>query len=151
MLLKGGIMRLTQFTDYSLRTLIYVAIRNGEICTIAEVAESYSISKNHLMKVVQRLSQLEILKTCRGKGGGILLNVEPRELNLRQLIEKLEPNNFIVECFDRVNNRCAISPVCRLKKILYEANHSFMQVLEGYTLQDVVKNKRELAQILIGS
>lgn len=142
-------MQLTQFTDYSLRTLIYVAIRGGKTCTIMEISESYNISKNHLMKVVHRLSQLGILKTLRGKGGGLLLNTDPIKLNLGDLVEKLEPNFFIVECFDAANGQCVINPVCQLKKVLYEAKSSFIQVLRKYTLQDVIKNKEELAQILL--
>lgn len=142
-------MQLTQFTDYALRTLIYVAIRDGKTCTITEIAESYNISKNHLMKVVHRLSQLGILKTIRGKGGGLLLNADPEQLNLGELIEKIEPHFFIVECFDAATGKCVISPVCQLKKVLLEASNSFTQALRKYTLQDVVFNRAELAQILV--
>lgn len=142
-------MQLTQFTDYSLRTLIYVATRNGETCTITEIAESYNISRNHLMKVVHRLSQLGILKTLRGKGGGLLLNTDPKQLNLGELIEKLEPNFFMVECFDAKNGKCVIAPVCKLKHFLHEASNNFIQTLQKYTLHDVIKNKTELTQILL--
>lgn len=142
-------MQLTQFTDYSLRTLIYVAIRDGETCTIAEIAESYNISKNHLMKIVHRLGKLGILKTLRGKGGGLLLSAKPEQLNLGELVQKLEPNFFIAECFDTSNNKCVIAPACQLKKFLYEASTSFIQTLCKYTLHDVIKNKNELSQILL--
>jgi len=142
-------MQLTQFTDYSLRMLIYVAVRNGKTCTITEIAESYNISRNHLMKVTHRLSQLGILKTLRGKGGGLLLNADPEKLNLGELIVKLEPNFFIVECFDTTNGKCAIAPVCKLKHILHEATNNFIQTLQKYTLQDVIRNRTELTQILL--
>lgn len=142
-------MQLTQFTDHSLRTLIYVAIRNGRTCTITEIAESYNISRNHLMKVVHRLSQLGILKTLRGKGGGLLLNTDPKQLNLGELIEKLEPHFFMVECFDVTNGKCVITPACQLKHVLHEATSNFIQTLQKYTLQDVIKNKTELSQILL--
>jgi Rrf2 family nitric oxide-sensitive transcriptional repressor len=142
-------MQLTQFTDYSLRVLIYLAIRNGETCTIAEIAESYNISKNHLMKIVHRLSQLGILKTLRGKGGGILLNLRPEQLNLGELVQKLEPNFFIVECFDSTNGKCVIAPVCQLKQVLGEATNSFIQTLEKYTLKDIIANRKQLHQILL--
>ena len=142
-------MQLTQFTDYSLRALIYIAIRNGETCTISEIADSYNISKNHLMKVVHRLSQLGVLKTLRGKGGGLLLNTQPKQINLGDLIQKLEPNFFVVECFDAANGKCVIAPVCQLKKVLHEATNNFIQTLQKYTLQDVVKNKTDLAHILL--
>jgi Rrf2 family nitric oxide-sensitive transcriptional repressor len=142
-------MQLTQFTDYSLRTLIYIAIRDGKTCTIAEIAEAYNISKNHLMKVVHRLSQLGILKTLRGKGGGIVLNFPPEQINLGDLIQKLEPNFFIVECFDIVNGKCVIAPVCQLKQALHEACNSFIETLQKYTLQDVITNKTQLSKILL--
>lgn len=141
-------MQLTQFTDYSFRTLIYVALQDGKSCTIAEIAESYSISKNHLMKVIHRLSQLDILKTTRGKGGGLQLNAEPEELNIGELVKKLEPNLFIVECFDKANGKCVISPVCQLKNILHEATNNFIQTLEQYTLKDLIKNRKQLSQML---
>lgn len=140
-------MQLTQFTDYALRTLIYIALREGETCTISEIAESYNISKNHLMKVVHRLSQLEILKTIRGKGGGLQLNAKPEQLNLGALVQQLEPNFFIVECFDKTNGKCVIAPVCQLKHILYEATDSFIETLRKYTLKDMLQNKEQLNKI----
>lgn len=142
------IMQLTQFTDYSLRVLIYIALLDGERCTISDIADSYNISQNHLMKVVHRLSQLDILKTIRGKKGGLQLNVDPELINLGELVKKIEPNFFIVECFDKVNGKCTISAVCRLKHILYEAKNSFFQILEQYTLNDVIQNREQLNQIL---
>ncbi len=141
-------MQLTQFTDYALRTLIYIALRNGKKPTISEVAESYNISKSHLMKVVQRLSQLNILKTSRGKGGGLQLNVAPDQLNLGFLVQKLEHNFFIVECFDKTNGKCIISPACQLKKILHEATNNFIQTLEQYTLNDLIHNHQQLNHLL---
>lgn len=148
-LLETITMQLTQFTDYSLRTLIYIAIRKDKTCTISEIAESYNISRNHLMKVVHRLSQLGVLKTLRGKGGGLLLNAPPEQLNLGELVQKLEPNFFIVECFDAANGKCVIAPVCQLKKILCEATNNFIQTLQKYTLKDVIHNQKELGEILL--
>tara|TARA_R110002124_G_scaffold233381_1_gene398606 strand:- start:10092 stop:10541 length:450 start_codon:yes stop_codon:yes gene_type:complete len=142
-------MQLTQFTDYSLRALIYIALQDGKTCTIAEIALSYNISKNHLMKVVHQLSKHNILKTIRGKGGGLLLNTTPDLINLGNLVQKIEPNFFIVECFDKRNNKCVISPVCKLKKILCEAKKNFIQTLEQYTLRDIIQNNKELENILI--
>ena len=142
-------MQLTQFTDYSLRMLIYIALRDGNVCTISEIADSYSISKNHLMKVAHHLGQLKILKTIRGKGGGLQLNTTPNLVNLGELIQKLEPNFFIVECFDKANGKCVISPVCRLKDILFEAKNNFIQTLEKYTLKDLLQNHEQLSEILL--
>jgi len=142
-------MQLTQFTDYSLRTLIYIAIREGKTCTISEIAESYHISRNHLMKVVHRLSQMGILKTLRGKGGGLLLNIPAEQLNLGELVQQLEPNFFITECFNTQKNLCVITPACQLKQILHEASNRFIQTLQQYTLNDIVKNRAQLQKILL--
>ena len=142
-------MQLTQFTDYALRTLIYIAIRDGQTCTIAEIADSYQISKNHLMKVVQRLGQLGVVKTLRGKGGGIVLNAKPEALNLGDLVQQLEPHFCMVECFDALNGKCVIAPVCQLKHVLHQATNSFIETLQGYTLKDVIKNQAELRHVLL--
>jgi Rrf2 family nitric oxide-sensitive transcriptional repressor len=101
------------------------------------------------MKVAHRLSQLNILKTTRGKKGGLQLNIEPKLINLGELIQKTEPNFFLVECFDEENGKCVISPVCQLKQILHEANKNFIQTLEQYTLADVIQNRGQLSQILL--
>jgi len=142
-------MQLTQFTDYSLRALIYIALRDNTLCTITEIAESYHISKNHMMKVVHRLSQLGVLKTIRGKNGGLQLNEKPENINIGDLVQKIEPNFYIVECFDQANGRCVISPVCRLKGILNEAKTSFINELQKYTLLDIIYNKSELTKVLL--
>ncbi len=142
-------MQLTQFTDYALRTLIYIAVRDGDVCTITEIADSYRISKNHLMKVAHRLGQLNVLKTIRGKHGGLLLNTTPELINIGHLVKQLENNFFIVECFDQSKKSCRIAPVCKLKHILQEAKDNFFQTLEQYTLKDIVKNQVELSHILL--
>lgn len=140
-------MQLTQFTDYALRTLIYVAIKK-DICTITEIADSYAISRNHLVKVVHKLGQLDVLKTIRGNQGGLQLNCTPAEINIGKLIQQTEPNFFIVECFDKENGRCCIAPVCKLKKILERAKKDFINTLSQYTLADLTTNKGELKMLL---
>lgn len=100
------------------------------------------------MKVAHRLSSLNILKTTRGKKGGLQLNIEPGSINLGELVQKLEPNFNIVECFDKATGKCVISPACRLKGVLFEAKDSFIQVLARYTLADVLQNRDELSQLL---
>ena len=141
-------MQLTQFTDYSFRMLIYIASRNGEVCTISDVADSYSISKSHLTKVAHHLGQLGIVKTIRGKRGGLRLQASPDSINLGRLVQQLEPNFTIVECFDKANGRCVIAPVCRLKHVLHEAKDSFIQTLEQYTLSDILLNRQQLSELL---
>lgn len=141
-------MQLTQFTDYALRALIYVALKDGETSTVNEIAESYDISKNHLVKIIHKLGQLGILNTTRGNQGGIQLNREPNEINVGELVQLIEPNFFIVECFDKQNGRCAISSVCTLKTILCQAKNSFIATLNQYTLADLIKNSAELKKLL---
>lgn len=144
----GNRLQLTQFTDYSLRMLIYIALSDNDVCTISEIATSYNISKNHLMKVAHRLGQLNVLKTIRGKSGGLQLDIPPESINLGRLIQQLEPHFFIVECLDKKNGKCVISSACRLKHILSEAKDNFIQTLEKYTLKDIVQEREQLSQIL---
>lgn len=138
-------MQLTQFTDYALRVLIYIAVREDK-CTIAEIAQVYDISANHLVKIVHKLAQEGILNTVRGKHGGIYLAKDPKTLNLKDVVLLLEPNFHIVGCFDKENANCKIIPVCKLKGILGDALQQFMTVLDQYTLADIIENKKALKQ-----
>ncbi|MCK2185141.1 Rrf2 family transcriptional regulator [Halomonas getboli] len=141
-------MRLTHFTDYSLRVLIYLAVKGEERATIAEIAERFAISRNHLMKVVQELNRLGYLHATRGKHGGLLLNRAPDEIPLGGLIRDIEPDLGLVECF-RDDNGCVITPACRLKPILGEALAAFVAVLDRYTLADLLGQQRaELITLL---
>jgi Rrf2 family transcriptional regulator, nitric oxide-sensitive transcriptional repressor len=144
-----ALMQLTQFTDYALRVLIYVALKQESTSTITEIADSYGISKNHLVKVVNKLGQIDVLKTIRGNKGGIQLNIDPSQINIGKLVQQIEPHFFIVECLDRENGKCIISPVCELKHILDKAKNNFLATLSEYTLSDVVKNSAQLKKILI--
>ncbi len=140
-------MQLTQFTDYSLRALIYIALKKNT-CTIKDITSAYSISTNHMIKIIHNLAKLDLIKTTRGKNGGIVMAANPQEINLGALIIKLESNFDLVPCFNREKANCCIAPVCGLKKILHEAQQAFMSVLERYTLADVLHNKNELNALL---
>ncbi|MBL7479326.1 Rrf2 family transcriptional regulator [Legionella bononiensis] len=140
-------MQLTQFTDYSLRALIYIALKK-DICTIKDITEAYTISGNHMIKIIHNLSKLGLIKTTRGKNGGITLAVEPAKINLGALILQLESNFDLVPCFNKEKANCCIAPVCKLKNILYEARKAFMAVLNQFTLGDIVSNKIELNALL---
>ncbi|ARG96542.1 Rrf2 family transcriptional regulator [Legionella micdadei] len=140
-------MQLTQFTDYSLRALIYISLRN-ELCTISDIANAYRISSNHLVKIIHNLSKMGIIKTVRGKSGGITMALNPSSINLGELILQLEPNFDLVPCFNQEKANCCIAPVCRLKRILFEARKVFMAVLKEYTLADILHNRGELNQLL---
>ncbi len=141
-------MQLTLYTDYSLRVLIYLGMRPQHQATITEVADSYKVSRNHLVKVVHNLSNMGYIKTTRGRGGGMLLAYKPEEINIGEVIQKTEPNFNMVECFDKENNTCPIAPGCALIKALKVAKSSFLDVLNQYTLADVVANADELAALL---
>lgn len=142
-------MRLTLYTDYSLRILLFLGMKEKEkLSTIQEIADTYNISKNHLMKVTHDLGQLGLIETIRGRGGGIRLNVDPKEINIGQVVRHTEEDFHIVECFDKDNNMCKISPSCQLKHALHEAMIAFISVLDKYTLEDFLHSKDEMMALL---
>ena len=137
-------MQITRFTDYGLRTLMYVAARSENIASVKEVSDHYGISRNHLVKVVHRFSQLGYIETTKGKGGGIKIAKGTEKLRLGELIKQLEPNMNMVECFDAKTNTCRITGSCQLKHYLFEATQSFINTMNKYTLADTVQNKELL-------
>ena len=141
-------MQLTQYTDYSLRVLIYLGVNEQHLATISEISESYGISRNHLVKIVHQLGQHGYIETRRGKGGGIQLSRSPAEINIGEVIRRSEGNFNIVECFNEGKQACSIVPGCRLKTVIAEAMDSFFSVLDHYTLNDLIANKRSLKSLL---
>jgi Rrf2 family nitric oxide-sensitive transcriptional repressor len=141
-------VRLTAFTDYCLRALIFVALKGEELATIDEVAQRYQINRNHVVKVVFRLSQLGYLRTLRGKGGGIRLADDPAKLNLGRLVRQTEQDFSLVECLKERDCQCAIEAACVLKTALRAALEAFFAVLDGYTLADLIRPSRSLARLL---
>ncbi len=141
-------MQLTLYTDYSLRVLIYLGTCPARLVTIGEIAESYGISRNHLVKVVHHLGQTGYVHTLRGKSGGLRLGKPPEEIVIGQLVRKTEPNMNLLECFDKEINTCPISSACALKSALYQAKRAFMEVLDSYTLADVLENKNSIKKML---
>ncbi len=134
-------MRLTLYTDYSLRVLIYLASKpKDELSNIKEIADAYSISKNHLMKVTYELGKMGMIDTIRGRNGGIKLALSPEEINIGKLVRATEEDFHLVECFDAQNNSCIITPVCGLKHVLGKALNAYLSVLEEYSLADLVQN-----------
>ncbi|WP_432361813.1 RrF2 family transcriptional regulator [Sporosarcina sp. UB5] len=143
-------MRLTLYTDFSLRVLMYLSTKEvGELSTIQEISDRYDISKNHLTKVVHELGKMDLVETVRGRGGGIRLNVKPEDINVGELVRKTEDDFYLVECFKTDGNQCILSSVCRLKGVLHEALAAYFAVLDKYTIADLVVNKEELAAILL--
>ncbi len=142
-------MRLTTFTDYTVRVLIYLGIYPDQITTAGELAQHYDISRNHLNKVVHYLGQKGLVETIRGKGGGLRLAVPVADINIGLLLRDTERNSALVECFNAGDCGCKILPACRFTGILREAQASFFGVLDRYTLADLVADREQL-QALFG-
>lgn len=142
-------MRLTTFTDYSLRVLIYLGVHDDEIATVGEIAQAYGISSNHLMKVVHHLAQGGYIETARGKGGGMRLGLAPDKINIGELVRGTEDNRKLVECFDRDHSDCRIESACVLRGVLGKALDAFYGSLDAYTLADLIAPKPRLANMLV--
>jgi len=143
-------MRLTQFTDYALRTLLYLGVHDDRLVPVSEVARSYRVSHNHLVKVAAMLTELGVVEAVRGRGGGLRLAVTPAEVNVGWVIRRTEPDFHLVECFDRATDTCPITPACMLKKVLHEARRNFFDTLDRYTLEDFLaspERKDELTRL----
>jgi Rrf2 family transcriptional regulator, nitric oxide-sensitive transcriptional repressor len=141
-------VRLTVYTDFSLRVLIFLALKADGLATIAEIAEAYRISKNHLMKVVHQLGVAGYVETVRGKGGGLRLARPAEEIVVGQVVRRTEPDMALVPCFDPATNSCAILPGCALRGILSEAKVAFLSVLDRHTLADLVRSRAPLQRSL---
>jgi Rrf2 family nitric oxide-sensitive transcriptional repressor len=131
-------MRLTQFTDYSLRTLLFLSANRDRLVTIQDIADLHKISKNHLMKVVYQLGQTGLVETVRGRNGGLRLAKEPADINIGQLVRTTETDFFMAECFDRASDTCPITNDCKLKHTLNDATRAFLAVLDQQTLADML-------------
>ena len=141
-------MKLTSFTDYSLRVLIYLAAEPGRRVTIAEIAAAFGVSEHHLTKVVHFLGKQGWLANVRGKGGGLGLAVAPQVIVIGEVVRATEGEAVPAECFGDTPDSCSIARICRLRGVLREAVEAFHAVLDGYTLADLVHNRSSLAKVL---
>ena len=141
-------MRLTTFTDYTLRVLMYLALRPERLATIPEIAAAYGISENHLMKVVHQLARSGIIESQRGKGGGIRLARPADEIRLGQVVQASEGHQPIVECLGESASNCCIVPACQLAGILEEAFSALFTSLDRYTLADLMGKKIAMQHLL---
>jgi Rrf2 family transcriptional regulator, nitric oxide-sensitive transcriptional repressor len=130
-------MRLSEYTDYTLRVLMYCAAHRDRLVTIAELAEKHELSKNHLMKVVNDLARQGLLDTTRGRGGGLRLLAEPETIRIGDVVRATETDFRLVECFDASTNACTLTPNCRLKHLFNEALAGYFKALDGATLADM--------------
>lgn len=131
-------MQLTQQTDYAFKTMIYVASYPDRLVNISEIANYYTISRSHLTKVIAKLNKHGYLTSIRGNQGGLKLGQNPLNINLGQLVRDFEEFSLI-ECFSSTN-QCQVTPQCRIKRIMQDALKSFLQVLDGYCLADIISN-----------
>lgn len=131
-------MRLTSFTDYSLRTLLYLCANRDRLVTIQDIADMHNISKNHLMKVVYQLGQSGLIETVRGRNGGLRLGREPADINIGAVIRETESDFFMAECFDKEHDSCPLTPDCKLKGALGGATRAFLAELDKVTLADIL-------------
>ncbi|MDF7660063.1 nitric oxide-sensing transcriptional repressor NsrR [Erwiniaceae bacterium L1_54_6] len=137
-------MQLTSFTDYGLRALIYMAtLPEGKQTNITEVTDTYGVSRNHMVKIINQLSRVGFVAATRGKNGGIRLGMAPEKIVIGDVVRKMEPLQ-LVNC-----GECSITPACRLRKALNNAVQLFLDELDNYTLADLVKDNEPLYQILL--
>jgi Rrf2 family nitric oxide-sensitive transcriptional repressor len=139
---------LTLFSDYSLRILMFAALRDDRRFSIKEVAKVYKLSRHHAAKAVHFLAQRGYLLSQRGPGGGICLGREPQEIRLGQLVRQTERGLPLVECFDAGTNTCPLIHACLLKQALGQAWTAFFHTLDGYTLADLVQQPAPLLSAL---
>jgi Rrf2 family nitric oxide-sensitive transcriptional repressor len=141
-------MQLTLYTDYSLRTLIALALNANEWQTVTVVSQAYGISRHHLVKVVARLAERGYVETQRGKGGGMRLARPAAEINIGAVVRDMEAELGVVECLEADGGHCIITPACGLKGVLAEATRQFLAVLDRHTLEDLRHQRAPVARLL---
>lgn len=141
-------MRLTTFTDYALRTLLFVATAPERRATIAAIAAAYGISQNHLVKVAHLLGKEGFLANTRGRHGGLRLAVAPAAISLGRVVRATEGPSIPAECFDPAGCDCPIVHSCRLKRVLRDADAAFYATLDRYSLQDLLASPARMSSIL---
>jgi len=140
-------MRLTDYTDYSLRTLIHLGLNRDKLVTIQDIADTYGISKSHLMKIVHQLGLAGLVETIRGRSGGLRLKKEPEDINIGEVVRGAEPDFTMVECFSREQNECILSPSCELQHLLRQATLAYFDVLNQATLAHLLRNSKSLRKL----
>jgi len=141
-------VRLTTFTDYSLRVLIYLGAHSKQRAAVGEIAAAYGISRNHLMKVILFLVEEGYVATTRGRGGGVQLKLSPDRIRIGDVVRKSEAGTVLVECFSREASQCRIENACKLRSAFHKAVQAFYSVLDTYTLADLIVNRPAMLQLL---
>jgi len=142
-------MRLTSFTDYGLRVLMLLGLRDGELVSVRQMAAVYGLSEYHLLKIVQALARLGYVKPVRGRSGGIRLAMKPEKVNLGKVVRQMESGFALVDCMDEQRrNACVIHSACQLRKALARAVQAFLGVLGQYTLADALRKPGRIQSVL---
>lgn len=141
-------MRLNLQSDYALRLLMQLATNTNALCTIADVAAYYGISRTHLMKVANTLGREGFIETVRGRAGGLRLARKASSIIIGEVVRKTEVDFALVECLQEGKSNCLLTPACRLKGVLAEATQAFIAVLDNYTIADLITNNDALRDLL---
>lgn len=142
-------MRLTQFSNYAVRVLMYAGVRDLRTpSAVTEIAQAYGISYDHLKKAAAELCRLGYLEAVRGRSGGVRLALHPAEIRIGSVIRRTERDMNVVECFDPETNTCPLAPACQFRRALEEATAAFFAVLDGYTLADLIREPAALSLLL---
>ncbi len=141
-------MRLSDYSDYALRLLIQAALRRPHRVTVDEVAETFGISRHHLVKIVYDLGRNGYLQTQRGIGGGFTLGRALENIRVGDVVRLGEETETVIDCIDKPGQPCRLSPACKLKRVLDEAASAFFAVLDSYTLADLVKQPSKIKAVL---
>lgn len=141
-------MRLTVYTDYALRLLMYLAVKTDGLATISDVADSYNVSKNHLMKVAHQLAQAGYVSTVRGRSGGLMLGRPASEIVLGEVVRFTEPDMDLVPCFHLENQSCPLRGHCLLRLALEKARRAFLSTLDDFTIADLTASPEPMRRLL---
>ncbi len=141
-------MQLTRFSDYALRTLLYLGAHPNQVVSATTISAAYGISNHHLVKAAKWLTQQGYVRAHRGKGGGMTLARPPEDIVIGKLIQGTEPHLDLLDCFDADTATCPITPACRLRTALMRARDAFLRELDQVTLADLLDNRHELVQLL---
>lgn len=140
-------VQLTQFTDFALRALLYLAVHRERTVPAAEISAAYGISSHHLVKVAHQLVRLGFVEAVRGRGGGLRLARDPATIRAGEVIRATEPNFNIVECFDRDHNTCPIVPACELVRALARAREAFLAELDAVPLSALTQDPKKVERL----
>jgi Rrf2 family nitric oxide-sensitive transcriptional repressor len=139
---------MTQFSNFAIRVLMYVALRQDRVCAVPEMAQAYGVSYDHLKKAAAELCRLGYLQTMRGRAGGYRLAMEPALIGIGEVIRQTEGKVILVECFDAATNTCPLIIACQLRVALNQALAAFFQALDRNTLADLIRHPDQLAPLL---